>query len=226
MAAKTTTLKTAVISKTAVIKHITIYSVYLILIWTFYRFLFQLPDQVEELVVKPVLWLIPIFWISAKEKFNISSIGLTFKNLFPSIYLSLGLGIIFVLEAVLGNFFKYGHLNFGANIGNLPLLTSLGLSFATAFSEEIAFRGYIFGRLWMVLKSEWSANLVTTILWTIVHIPIAFFVWKYNFVTGILYLMLTAAFGIGSAFIFGKTKNIWGSIFLHVLWEWPIILFR
>ena len=107
MAAKTTTLKTAVISKTAVIKHITVYSVYLILIWTFYRFLFQLPDQVEELVVKPVLWLIPIFWISAKEKFNISSIGLTFKNLFPSLYLSLGFGIIFVLEAVLGNFFKY-----------------------------------------------------------------------------------------------------------------------
>lgn len=218
--------KTALVSKTAIIKHVTIYSVYLFLAWVFYRFLFKLPDEVEELIVKPILWLIPIFWFTAKEKLNISSLGFTFKNLFPAIYLSLGLGIIFVLEAVLSNFLKYGHFNFAANIGNAPLLASLGLSFATAFSEETAFRGYIFGRLWMVLKDEWSANLVTTILWTAVHIPIAFFVWKLNLVAGIVYLMLTAIFGIGSAFIYGKTQNIWGSILLHVLWEWPIILFR
>jgi membrane protease YdiL (CAAX protease family) len=220
------TVKAITVSKAALMKHVTVYVVFLILIWTFYRLLFQLPDQIEELVVKPILWLVPIFWITAKEKFNISSLGLTFKNLFPSIYLSLGLGTIFVLEAVLGNFFKYGHLNFGANIGNLPLFSSLGLSFATAFSEETAFRGYIFGRLWMILKSEWSANLVSSILWTAIHIPIAFFVWKYSLSVGVLYLILTAVFGMGSAFIFGKTKNIWGSILLHVLWEWPIILFR
>ncbi len=218
--------KNITVSKTTVVKHVTIYCTYLILMWSFYRFLFSLPDQVEELVVKPVLWLIPIFWITAKEKLNLSTLGLTFKNLFPSIYLSIGLGTIFVLEALAGNFFKYGHISLGANIGNLPLFTSLGLSFATAFSEETTFRGYIFGRLWGVLQNEWLANLVTTILWTAIHIPIAFIVWKLSFSAGILYLMLTAAFGMGSAFIFGKTKNIWGSILLHVLWEWPIILFR
>jgi len=213
-------------AKTTIVKHVTIYSVYLILIWVFYRFLFKLPDQIEELIIKPIVWLVPIFWFTAKEKFNLSSLGITFKNLFPAIYLSLGLGAIFVLEAIFSNFMKYGHFNFGANIGSAPILVSLGLSFATAFSEETAFRGYIFGRLWGVLKDEWSANLVTTILWTLVHIPIAFFVWKLNLAAGILYLILTAAFGMGSAFIFGRTRNIFGSILLHVLWEWPIILFR
>jgi membrane protease YdiL (CAAX protease family) len=164
--------------------------------------------------------------MNSKEGFSLSSIGITFKNLFPSIYLSFGLGAVFVIEAVLTNFFKYGHLNFGANIGNLPLMSSLGLSFATAFSEEISFRGYIFGRLSYILKDEWAANVTSSLIWTAVHIPIAFFIWKLNLASGILYLMLTAAFGIGSAFIFGKTKNIFGSILLHVLWEWPIILFR
>ena len=214
-------------AKTTVVKHVTIYSVYLLLVWTAYRFLrLQLPDQVEELVIKPIIWLLPIFWFTTKEKFPLSSLGITFKNLFPAIYLSLGLGAIFVIEAVLTNFFKYGRFNFGANIGNMPILSSLGLSFATAFSEETAFRGYIFGRLWFTLKDEWSANVASSIIWTIVHIPIAFLVWKLNLVSGILYLLLTAAFGIGSAFIFGRTKNIFGSILLHVLWEWPIILFR
>ncbi len=213
-------------AKTTIVKHVTIYSVYLILIWVFYRFLFKLPDQIEELIIKPIVWLVPIFWFTAKEKFNLSSLGFTFKNLFPAIYLSLGLGAVFVLEAIFSNFMKYGHFNFGANIGSAPILVSLGLSFATAFSEETAFRGYIFGRLWGVLKDEWSANLVTTILWTLVHVPIAFFVWKLNLAAGILYLILTAAFGMGSAFVFGRTRNIFGSILLHVLWEWPIILFR
>ena len=213
-------------AKTTVIKHVTIYSAYLVLIWAFYRFLFDLPDQVEELVIKPIVWLIPIFWLNHKEGFSLSSLGLTLKNLFPAIYLSLGLGAIFVLEAVLTNFFKYGRFNFAANIGNIPILTSLGISFATAFSEEVSFRGFIFGRLWYALEDEWAANITSSLIWTLVHVPIAFFVWKLDLVSGILYLFLTAVFGMGSAFVFGRTKNIFGSILLHVLWEWPIILFR
>lgn len=213
-------------ARTTVVKHVTIYSVYLILIWVFYRFLFKFPDQIEELIIKPILWLVPIFWLTAKEKFPLSSVGITFKNLFPAIYLSLGLGAIFVIEAVLTNLFKYGHLNFAANIGNLPILYSLGISFATAFSEETAFRGYIFGRFLMVLKDELAANIASSVIWTVVHIPIAFFIWKLDLASGILYLLVTAIFGIGSAFIFGRTKNVFGSILLHVLWEWPIILFR
>jgi membrane protease YdiL (CAAX protease family) len=213
-------------NKTLVIKNVTIYSVYLILIWAFYRFLFQMPDDVEELVVKPVLWLAPLFWFTKKEGFGIASLGITFKNLFPSLYLSIGLGAIFLAEGLLTNFLKYGHFNFGANIGTTPLMISLGLSFATAISEEIAFRGYIFGRLLLALRNEFGANVIQTILWTMIHIPIAFFIWKYTLAQGIVYLFLTAIFGLGSAFIYARTKNIAGSVLLHVLWEWPIILFR
>lgn len=213
-------------SKTSIIKNITIYAAYLIVIWAFYRFLFKFPDQVEELVIKPILWLLPLFYFLYKERARISSIGITIKNLFPSIYLSLGLGSVFVIGGLLSNYLKYGHLNFGANIGSLPLMSSLGLSFATAFSEETAFRGYIYSRLAIVLKGEWTANIIQAILWTAIHVPIAFFIWEYTLTQGIVYLSITAIFGLGSAFIFSRTKNIFGSILLHVLWEWPIILFR
>jgi membrane protease YdiL (CAAX protease family) len=213
-------------AKTTIIKNVTVYSAYLILVWAFYRFLFQLPDNVEELVVKPVLWLVPIFWLTNKEGLKLSSLGITFKNFFSSIYLSIGLGTVFFAEGLLANFLKYGHFNFGANIGSMSLMASLGLSFATAISEETAFRGYIFGRLLMTLKSETMANAVQTILWTAIHIPIAFFVWGYTLPQGIVYLFVTALFGFGSAYIFARTKNVAGSVLLHVLWEWPIILFR
>jgi membrane protease YdiL (CAAX protease family) len=213
-------------STIAILKNVTIYAAYLLVFWAFYRFLFKLPEDVEELIVKPVTWLLPLLIILKKEGKGLGSIGITLKNLFPSIYLSIGLGALFVAEALLTNYLKYGGFNFAANIGTLPLLPSLGLSFATAFSEETAFRGYIFGRLAAVMKNEMVANLIQTALWTAIHVPIAFLVLKMNLVSGLAYLFITAIFGLGSAFIFGRTKNVFGSVFLHVLWEWPIILFR
>jgi membrane protease YdiL (CAAX protease family) len=212
--------------KVELLKNVTIYSTYLIIIWAFYRFLFQLPSEVEELFIKPVVWLLPLLFLIKREGLGISSLGITFKNLFPAIYFGIGLGAVFVLEGVLTNFLKYGGFNFAANLGSLPFMTTLGLSFATAFSEEISFRGYIFARLLSITKSEWGANVITTVLWTAIHVPIAFFVWKLSLSAGILYLALTAVFGMGSAFIFARTGNVIGSVLLHVLWEWPIILFR
>ncbi len=219
------TVKTT--QKDSYVKNAVGYSAYLIVVWGFYRFLFQLPSQVEELFIKPVLWLLPIlYFVFKKERLGFASLGFTLKNLFPAVYLSIGLGAIFVMEAVLTNFLKYKGFHFGANIGPDPIMVSLGLSFATAFSEETAFRGYVFTRLWAFTKNEWIANMVTTTLWTAIHIPIAFFVWKLDLAAGLIYLFLTAIFGLGAAFVYGKTQNILSSILLHVLWEWPIILFR
>lgn len=216
----------AKVTKTSIVKNVTIYVAYLVIVWAFYRFLFKFPDDVEEFIIKPIVWLVPLIYFVRKEKEVITSLGITLKKLFPSIYLSLGLGSIFVIEGLLSNYLKYGHLNFAANIGSLPLMASLGLSFATAFSEETAFRGYIYSRLTMVFRGELIANLIQTLVWTIIHIPIAFFIWEYTIPQAAVYLAITAIFGLGSAFVFSRTKNIFGSILLHVLWEWPIILFR
>lgn len=212
--------------KEILLKHATIYITYLLIVWCFYRFLFKLPENVEELIVKPILWLVPVLILLKKEKLGLSSIGITLKNLFPAIYLSLGLGALFVMEALIINFLKYGGFNFGANIGLTPFTVTLGLSFATSVSEEVAFRGYLFSRVAIALKNSWLANILTGIAWTAIHIPVAFFVWNMSLPAGIIYLFITAVFGVGSAFLFARTGNLASSILLHVLWEWPIILFR
>lgn len=212
--------------KELAIKHATVFAVYLLLIWGFYRLLFKLPEEIEEVFLKPIIWLVPIFFLLKKERLGFSSLGITLKNLFPAIYFSLGLGTVFALEAVVLNFIKYGNFVFAANIGEKSFLPALGLSFATAFSEEIAFRGYLFNRVWQVLDNEWLANFLTSLVWMFIHIPVAIFVWRYDIVTAGVYFFITILFGIGSAFVFARTRNVFSSIFLHVLWEWPIILFR
>ncbi len=213
-------------SKEKSLKRATILSAYLLIVWGCYRLIFKLPEEVEEFIVKPVVWLLPVFYLLNKERLGLASIGISHKNLFPSIYFALGLGAIFVMEALVLNYLKYGGLNFAANIGDKILFASLGISFATAISEEIAFRGYIFSRVWSSTGNEWLANLTTNGVWVLIHIPWLLFVQRLTPGPLLVNLLVTGAFGVGSAFVFARTKNILSSIFLHVLWAWPIILFR
>lgn len=208
------------------LKNASLLAAFLLIVWGFYRLIFRLPEEIEELFIKPLVWLLPVFYFLKKEGQGISSLGFTFKNLFPAVYFSLGLGFLFIFEALLINYLKYGSFNFAANIGDKPFFSALGISFATAFSEEVAFRGYLFNRVLLALKNEVAANLSTSFVWALIHVPVVIFVWKLDFSASIIYLFLTTIFGIGSAFVFARTRNIISSILLHVLWEWPLILFR
>lgn len=209
-----------------IVKHVTVLSAYLLIVWGLYRFLFKLPEEIEEIMIKPLVWLIPVYFFTMRERLSLSSLGFTTKNTLRSVYLALSLGVLFAIEGFIVNFFKYNGFDFAANIGSTSLFAALGISLATAFSEEVTFRGYIFGRLWMVMKNEWLANLVTSFVWALIHIPIAIFWWNLSFSATAGYLLLTTIFGIGAAFVYARTKNIMAPILLHVLWEWPIILFR
>lgn len=213
--------------KEGILKNSILLFTFLLIVWGFYRLIFVLPDWVEELIIKPIIWVVPVLYLVLnREKANLESIGITFKNLFPAVYFAIALGSLFTIEGVIVNYLKYGSLNFKANLGTETLLVSLGLSFATAISEEIVFRGYLFTRISQALQNEWKANIITSIGWTIIHIPVTIFVNKLSPVAAIVYLFLTFIFGVGSSFVYARTKNISSSIFLHVLWEWPIMLFR
>lgn len=208
------------------VRNITILSTYILLVWGFYRFIFKFPEEVEEVFIKPILWLVPVFYFIKKERKGLSSLGITLRKLFPSIYYAIILGVVFALEGVLINFVKYSNIDFSANLGKNMFYSALGISFITAISEEITFRGYLFNRTWKLLGKEWTANIIISIIWGLVHIPVAIFWWKLSLFDSFVILFLNILFGIGSSFVFARTGNIVSSILLHVFWSWPIILFR
>ena len=69
---------------------------------------FRFSETLEELYIKPVIWLLPLLYIVPKDKLKFSDLGITLKNLFPSMYLSLALGVGFAFLGLLANFAKYG----------------------------------------------------------------------------------------------------------------------
>ncbi len=207
-------------------KHTIALYAFLLVVWGFYRLLFQFPEEIEILIIKPLVWLVPTFYLVKKEKENIQSLGVTTKNLFPTLYFAIFLGAVFLMEGLFVNYLKHGAFSFGANIGSIPVLGAVFLSFATALSEEITFRGFIFTRIWQNLKSEWTANILTSVGWTLIHLPIAVLDWKLGLSELLTYSLLVMFFSLGASFIFARTRNVFASVFLHVLWQWPIILFR
>ena len=78
--------------KKPLIKNVILFSVYLLIVWGVYRSNFNLPEPIDELLVKPILWLAPIIYLLKREHASVSSLGVTFKNLFPSLYFALALG--------------------------------------------------------------------------------------------------------------------------------------
>lgn len=213
-------------NKTTAIKHSIALFAYLLVVWGFYRNLFEYPEQIEEMIIKPVLWLLPVFYLLNKEKLGLSSLGVTTRNLFPAIYLALILGVVFAVEGVVVNYVKYGQIDFSANVGSNLIFIALLISLSTAITEELAFRGFIFNRVWHATGREWVANFIVAVMWMLIHLPITIFRWNMGLGGIAGYLLLVGVFSVGSGFLFARTRNVTSSILLHVFWEWPIILFR
>ena len=209
-------------------KHVFALFSFIFVFWALFRYFPEPPVWFGELILKPLLWLSPVFWlVRKKEGKPFSSLGITKKNLFPAVYWGIGLGLVFALEGLITHILKYRGFRFAELEYNLvAFLLSLFISFATAFSEETVFRGYIFNRLWQIWQKEWLANIVAAFLFTLIHLPVGIFVLGYTPLVMLVYLFFVFVFGFGSAFVFARTGNIISSMLLHVFWSWPIILFR
>ena len=206
------------------------YWAFLFIVWGLYRFLFRLPEELEEGILKPFIWLGPLFWlVGAKENRPIfPSLGFSRKNILSSCYWGIGLGAILTFEGLLINYLKYGSFSFISTPyeSTGAFLIAFGLSLVTAFCEEVAFRGFMLNRLTETLKEKKVSNLLTSFCFTLIHFPAAFFVYHYPFPQIVIYFFLIFLASLVAGFSFLKNKNILAPILVHLFWWWPIILFR
>lgn len=90
------------------------------------------------------------------------------------------------------------------------LLLSFLFFIVVAFTEEIAFRGYILNNL-LQSTNKWMALLISSILFSLFHAA--------NANIGIIALIniFVAGFLLGINYVF--TRNIWFAVFLHFSWN-------
>jgi len=200
---------------------------YILVVWGFYRLLFRFPEEFEELVLKPIIWLSAVGFLLWKEKRDLPSIGWTLKGFWKSLYLGLGLGMAFSIEGIVANVAKYGGIRFvDLGYGNTKFLLSLAISVATAICEETVFRGYILKRLSEASNSKWFGVGVSSVMFVLVHFPIWIFVYAYTPAELTMQSLVSLIFALGNGALFAMTESLVGPVVTHVVWGWAVVLFR
>lgn len=201
---------------------------FLFVVWGGYRFFTRNSDWVDELLFKPLIWVLPVLYIVKRiEKQSLETVGLTSRNLFRNLYIGWGLGALFAFEGIVTNAFKYGGVTFSPeSFKGIELLTLVIMSILTAFSEELTFRGYIMTRLSVELKNTALANLLAALLFSILHIPIAVYVLHYSFVDLVSFEWVMFVLGILNGYLFARLRSLVVPVMSHSLWNLAIVLFR
>lgn len=201
---------------------------WIVLVWAFYRYFFHLPEWADEFIFKPMVFALPVIWyVRSREKRGLSSVGLTGKNLFTSIYIGLGFGFVFAIEGLFANAIKYGKIEIMpiAAFQEYGLGMLLLLSAATAFSEELLSRGFVFTRLIEAKKGLLYAAAVSTLMFVVLHVPILAFSSKLTGITLLLFFVTDFVLGFANALLLYNTGSLVAPILIHIFWNMTVALY-
>ncbi len=201
---------------------------WVLLAWSLYRYFIKFPEWADELIFKPLVFAAPVLWyVTKKEKRLLESVGLTGKNFFTSIYIGIGFGFVFALEGLATNAIKYGKIQINpiASFEQYGLFLLLFLSIATAFSEELLSRGFLFSRIYEKTKSLPYASFLSTILFVLLHIPILVTSLKLHGTILILYFLTDIILGLANSLLFFNTGSLVAPILVHVFWNLTVALY-
>lgn len=201
--------------------------------WTVYRYYYRFSEPMDEIMAKPLVFVLPVVWyIWHYEKGEWGKIWGNFGdrgnkgNLFQSLYLGIGLGMILGAEAFLFNFLKYGRFNFQPvlPVGDYGLAGFLGLSAATAVSEEILGRGFLYQQLRYYL-SDMRAVFLSSLLFLLLHLPLVFFILPLSGVALAVYLVSVFVLSIANCILFRFSGSLLTPILLHIFWNATVGLY-
>lgn len=201
---------------------------WILLVWSVYRYFFHLPETVDEFIFKPLIFVAPVLYYVLKiEKRPLSSIGITLQNFFPSLYAGFGIGFLFAVEGILANYVKYGQLT----ISPIKAFQQYGfflivVSLATAFSEELLGRGFLFSRFYEKSKENLVyAAVYSSFMFLSLHVPILLTSLKYQGVTLVMFFATSIAISFANAILFRYTKSLVGPMLVHLFWNMTVALY-
>ncbi len=200
---------------------------WILLAWSLYRYFTRMPEWADEFVFKPLVFVAPVIWyVLKKEGRSLASIGITGENFFKSVYIGLGFGAVFAIEGVLAHALKYG----SADVSPIAAFQQYGfflifVSLATAFSEELLSRGFVFNRLSEKMKSIPKAAFIGAILFLCLHVPMLVTINKLSGATLILFFVTDFILAFANSILFAATGSLVAPILVHIFWNMTVALY-
>lgn len=184
----------------------------------FFRFLFYIPFVIIE--------ILPIFIILKIRNQSISSIGLKTNSTIRSILIGVIGSIPFSILNMIGPISSGMKIN--PNFFDL-LWTFLYFFICIAFSEELAFRGFLQTRIQGLIINKWLGMVVVGLLFGFMHIPFQMLKANMSLVDFILsdmsHLITTCVIHIYLVFLFRKSNNLIAPIVTHTIMDFSYAMF-
>lgn len=201
------------------------------LVWAFYRAYFFLPESIDEIFIKPLIFVLPVLYVVlVREKKKLSDLGLVskLKDLFTDLYIGVVIGVLFAMEGLLVNYLKYGKFSFS------PILASkisggvglfLLINFATSFWEEILGRGFLYKRLYKITNNQFGSAFTSSFLFLLLHVPILFTRLHLSGTLLLVYPISILLLGITNSYIFSIRGSLVLPILIHTFWNMTVALY-
>lgn len=183
-------------------KRLWFYFIYLLLVWGSFRYFVHLPDVVEELWFKPVIWLVPLFWWNLSLRGKIELFGNKWLETF---LWGLGMAMLYWLVIRKVNF-SYSGVS----------LDILGVSIATAITEEVALSGFVTTYIKKYVRDTMETSLLVGLMTAVLRLPIVIFVYKLSPDAILGVFLIAGASGMMNSWIKQRTNNVTGSIIARV----------
>lgn len=199
--------------------------------WAIYRAYFNLPDGIDEFLIKPLVFTAPIFYLVLfREKKKLGELGLAQKpkDFLLDLYIGVVIGILFALEGVMANYIKNGQVTFapilamGASGGVLPFLL---INLSTSFWEEILGRGYLYKRLKDISGNQMYAALFSSFLFLLLHVPILFTRLHLRGMSLIIYPVSILILSVTNCYLYSLRKSLTLPILIHTFWNMTVALY-
>jgi len=180
------------------VKRLSYYYIYLVLMWGSFRYFIRLPEVVEELWFKPVLWLIPLFWWNLALREKVVMFG---KKWGQSLLLGLMVGVFYFLIL---KFKSLGSFQVDFNL--------MGIAFATAVTEELTFSGFVAGYLEKIRRGKMFNLIMVGLMTAVIRLPILLFVYQATREEILGVMLVALASGVINAWIRVRSGNVTGSV--------------
>lgn len=201
----------------------------ILLIWSFYRANFRLPEAIDELVIKPLVFVFPVLYVVLyKEKKTIESLGLEMKQpqFMVDLYIGVLIGVAFALEGLLANYVKYHTFSFTPLLGvKQGVFAFFVLNLATSTWEEILARGFMYQRFFSVYNNQFYAAIASSSLFFLLHVPIMFAQLHLMGVSLIIYPISILLLSIANCYILSLRKSLVLPILIHTFWNMTVALY-
>ena len=180
----------------------------------------SIPRGITSAIIKIAIWVIPVmFLVKIMEKGNpLSNLGL--RHHFKKGLKWVGwVSFVFILYLIFNLTVLKNDINF--QIGFNDWLNTILL---VGITEEIVFRGFLLRKLMDTYKF-WIANIMTSLLFVIIHFPIWLYDGLFEFPYIVSAIVQVFLLSIGFGFVYKKTSSLWSVIMIHSLYNLVVSLF-